>query len=107
MDINSTDFAVYNLLYQGFTLNIQLNYFRRDTKRQIEIVTKDDTLVGDLVNNKLISLTRGEILFQSDFKMSDTYFEQMKYFIANICSGKEGMNDFAEGLSTLKIALNE
>ena len=107
LGINSIDFAQYTLLYQNFVLNIHLNYFRRDIKRQIEIVTKDDTFVGDLISNKLTSLSEGKILFQSDFKMSDTYFEQMKYFISNIVTEKKVMNDFEEALCTLKIALNE
>jgi hypothetical protein len=39
--------------------------------------------------------------------MSDTYYEQMKYFITNIGKGEKNMNDFEEALSILKIALNE
>jgi predicted dehydrogenase len=105
--INSIDFADFTLFYQNFVVNIQLNYFRRDTKRQIEIVTKDETLVGDLISNKLTSLSEGKVLFHSDFKMSDTYYEQMKYFITNIGKGEKNMNDFEEALSILKIALNE
>ncbi len=107
LNINSSDFAFYHLFYKNFTLNINLNYFRRDTKRQIEIVTQDDTLVGDLINNKLISLANGKTLFHSNFQMSETYLEQMKYFINNIKHGRKGMNDLNEGISTLKIALNE
>lgn len=107
LEINSIDSATYHFLYKNFTLNIQLNYFRIDTKRQIEILTDSDTLVGDLIANTFTSLTKNEILYDAEFNMSDTYYDQMKYFIKHKNDGMSLMNDFSEGVSTLKIALNE
>jgi hypothetical protein len=107
LHIDSFDYAHFSLEYPTFTTNITLNYYRRDIKRQIEIVTAEDTFMVDLVKSRIFSYQTGTILFEQDFDMSETYLKQMQYFINCLHFERQPMNDFAEGLDVLKIALHE
>jgi predicted dehydrogenase len=107
LHIDAVDYAQFNLLYPSFTANVTLNYYRRDFKRQIEIVTSEDTLVVDLIKNRIFSNISGNVLFEQPFDLNETYLKQMEYFIDHIQKGKQPMNGFAEGVEVLKIALQE
>ena len=107
LDISSIDNARYLFKYSLFTVGITLNYFRRNAKRQIEIVTETDTIVGDLLKNKVISLNTNEILFDNKFDILETYERQMKYFISCIQTKEKTMNDFDHAVEVLKLAIHE
>jgi predicted dehydrogenase len=107
LEISAIDNARYIFKYPGFTVGITLNYFRRDAKRQIEIVTETDTIVIDLLKNKVTSLINDEILFERKLNMLETYESQMKYFVGCIQSKNSPMNDFNYSVEVLKLAINE
>ncbi len=105
LQIKAIDFAAYHLFYEQFTANITLNYYRKDLKRNIEIVFDNETWNADLVKCEIISST-GKVIFSSpQYKIADTYFEQMKYFIECINENKKPMNSYHEALEVLSIAL--
>jgi len=104
LEINSIDSATYILEYDSKTISIRLNYFRRDPKRTIEIVTDKSTLYVDLLNNKIVD-SNNEILFESDEQILETYFHQMNYFVNMITEVHSFMNDISESTKTLKYAL--
>ena len=107
LNIDSTDYAQYNLMYEKFVLNIKLNYFRRDTKREIEIVAENETLLCDIQNCVIKNLTNGTILFRKNYNIMDTYIAQMKYFFDIVKNCNQSMNSFEDSLKVLKIALND
>jgi predicted dehydrogenase len=107
LNIDAYDFANYILYYPKFSATITLNYYRRDKKRQIEILTDDTTIFIDLEKNKIINLVTNEVLFSSNFNILDTYLNQMNYFIENIIANKETMNSFSYAVNILKLANNE
>lgn len=107
LNIDSTDYAQYNLMYEKFVLNIKLNYFRRDTKREIEIVAENETLLCDIQNCVIKNLTNGTILFTKNYNIMDTYIAQMKYFFDIVKNCNQSMNSFEDSLKVLKIALND
>ena len=107
LNIDAIDSARYLFAYNGFNLAITLNYFRRDAKRQIEIVTSEDTLIIDLLSNEVTSKLGGNLLFKSDIRIVDTYTRQMEYFVDQIKAGKELMNNFDFAINVLKLAINE
>lgn len=104
LEINSIDSANYILQYDSKVVNIRLNYFRKDSKRTIEIVTDKSTLYVDLLNNKIVD-SNNEILFQSDEKILETYVHQMNYFVKSIENCCSLMNGIDESTNTLKYAL--
>ncbi len=108
LKINSIDYTNYILLYDDFTLNIKLNYYRIDSKREVEILTDDTTLIYDLIQNNVLDYTSKQIVYEEFFSMIDTYFNQMKYFVENINNNQNTMmNNFEESIKILKIALND
>ena len=107
LNIDAFDYANYILQYPKFAATISLNYYRRDKKRQIEILTDDTTILIDLEKNKIIDLIKNEILFSKNFNILETYLDQMSYFIENIRYNNQPMNSFSNAVNVLKLAINE
>ena len=107
LKIDSIDSARYLLVYSNFSVSISLNYFRRDAKREIEIITDEDTITIDLLKNKVTSNITKEVLFEGNFKLIDTYNKQIRYFIDKINSASQPMNNFENAIKVLKLAINE
>lgn len=106
LEIDSVDSAKYWLEYESFTISLILNYFRRDSKRHIEIVTDKTTLECDLISNKVTDLLKGQVVFESSaFSSLDTYTDQMKYFIDCIETRTQPMNTLLESMRTMEVCL--
>lgn len=106
LGIDAVDSAYFQLLYPSFTANIGLNYYRRDAKRQIEIVGQEDTFHIDLLANTVTSLVSKKCLYEAPFSINQTYVQQMRYFINHIKEHKQPMNSISEGVNVLKLALH-
>ena len=105
IDIKAYDYANYILEYDRFTASIILNYYRRQVKREIEIVLDTETLVVDLVNNTIKS-DDGNVLFEDiDYSIQRTYQSQLMYFTDLLKKGIQPMNSFSESIKNLKICL--
>lgn len=107
LNIDAFDYANYILQYPKFAATITLNYYRRDKKRQIEILTEDSTILIDLEKSIIKNVMSNEIIFSQDFNILETYLDQMFYFIENIRSNKQPMNSFYDAVNVLKLAINE
>lgn len=108
LGINSIDYTNYILIYDNFTLNIKLNYYRVDSKREIEILTDNTTIIYNLITNKAIDINKNIVIYEEKFLMLDTYKTQMKYFVDNIILNHNLiMNDIEESVKVLKFALND
>lgn len=107
LNIDAFDYANYIFQYPKFAATISLNYYRRDKKRQIEILTDDTTILIDLEKSKIIDLIKNEIVFSKNFNILETYLDQMSYFIENIRSNNQPMNSFSNAVNVLKLAINE
>lgn len=107
--INAVDYSNYMLEYNGFAVNVILNYYRRDKKRTIELVCQDDTYTVDLYSNSVS--TAKELVFKSDQVINDTYIDQMEYFIDMITNPLKKnvgiMNNVNEAFEVLKICLDK
>lgn len=106
LNILAIDYANYTFVYDNFTANIILNYYRRDPKRSIEIVFEDETWNIDLIKNRISGKDGCEIFSDSDFTVIETYENQMNYFINSLKVSKKQMNTFAESIEVLKLCLN-
>ena len=106
LEIDSIDSAKYWMEYENFTVSLTLNYFRRDSKRLIEIITNQTTLECDLLSMKIIDVRKNQVIFESPaFTIPNTYEEQMKYFIRCIDNKIEPMNTLRESKRTMEICL--
>lgn len=107
LQIDSFDFASYTLSYNGFTVNIILNYYRVNPKRVIEIVCETDIYITDLIENYVYSVNEMKNLYHDNFDILKTYDDQLVYFVNSLNNDTTIMNNFDEGLEVLKIALYE
>lgn len=105
LEINSSDIAHYFFQYQNMVASIILNYYRKDAKRQIEIVTDTGSLFVNLLNSEIKDQV-GKVLFKDDEPIIDTYTSQMRYFIDNLNSVKPYMNNVMESSVSLNYTLN-
>jgi predicted dehydrogenase len=105
LDIKSNDYAHYTLQYEHYFANITLNYYRKDAKREIEVVCENRTLAVDLLKNVIIDRNKSEIIYSSSQSILDTYTDQMKYFLNEICKSKIEFESFEKSLLTLKYAI--
>ncbi len=103
LHINAIDYANYLLQFNEFTINIVLNYFRRDAKRTLEVVCEEGTVHVDLLKNEV--LWKGNQVFKVEQTINDTYFEQMRFFTENILTQKDSFNTANEAYEILKICL--
>jgi len=106
LHIKSIDSANYILEYEEYNTNIVLNYYRRDTKRTIEIVFDDETWTIDLINNKIKNNLENIVFEVENFSVLDTYPIQMRYFIDSLNTNQKQMNTFAESIEVLKTCLS-
>lgn len=103
LQISAVDYANYLLQYDQFNINVVLNYYRRDAKRELEVVCEDGTLVCNLLKGKVY--WNQNLIFNSTKTISDTYQDQMKFFSENVLTGNTSLNTVHEAYEILKICL--
>ena len=103
IDVNAFDYANYQLTYKNFSASVILNYYRRDSKRTLELVFEDATWQVDLRQNSVVS--DGRILFESKQTITETYIDQMNYFIEILKNKKSSFNSIEDSYKVLKICL--
>lgn len=89
LELGTFDYSNYIIDYLDFEATVKLNYFRRDYKRYIEIVTETET--------HYLEFNKQE-LFKS-------YVSQMDYFIENVVKGDSWMNNPEEALEVLEMVI--
>lgn len=103
LDISAIDYANYLLKYDTFCVNIVLNYYRRDPKRNLEIVCEDGTLYVNLLKNEVY--WNNQNIFESTKTIKDTYLDQIRFFIDNINNPKSSFNTINEAYEILELCL--
>jgi len=105
LSISSFDYANYLLDYDGFCATVVLNYYRRDTKRSLELVFDDETWSVDLLKNQVCS--NRQVIFSSKQIIADTYQRQMEYFIQCVKEKADPFNTVSDAYNVLKICLDK
>lgn len=105
LEIDSEDCAIYIAEYEDKILELHLDYFGRDTIREIMLITEDETIIGDIANNKICFLKSGKVI---DFKeeRDDYQLREMNYFL-ELIEKKEKMNYIEEAYQTLNLTQGE
>lgn len=104
LHISSYDYALYVWVYENFTVSIILNYFRKDTKRSLEIVCESGTYEIDLLKNRIFY--NHNLIFESNQRGIDTYKDQMLFFIDNFLNNQTcNFNSVEEAYHILQLCL--
>ncbi len=102
LEIDSDDFAIYIAEMDGMTVELHLDYYGRKTMREIQLFTKDDTIVGNLSENRISYLVSGkEIDFHEE--RDDYQRRELDHFL-DMITGKAPKEDgFLHGLRVLDL----
>lgn len=100
LEIYSDDYAVYIAEFADKIAELHLDYFGRKTIREIQLITKEDTIVGDIANNKIEFLCSGkEIHFNED--RDDYQKKELSCFLNMIQGNAKNDSGFIHGLKVL------
>ena len=105
LNITAYDYANYLWEYDGFSVSVVLNYYRRDSKRTLEILTDEGTYLVDLLKNTI--LYNEELVFQSSQLSLETYTAQMQFFVEEILNRQTKFNTIVEANKILELCLQE
>lgn len=102
LEIDSDDYAIYIAEFLNSIAELHLDYFGRKTIREIQIMTKDDTIIGDLENNSLRFLIADKIVnFQE--KRDDYQRREIEHFIDMLSGTMLSANEFYHSLRVLHL----
>lgn len=104
LQISAVDSARYLWEYERYCISFTLNYYRKNGKRQIEVLTDEGEYLIDLVENRILFNKDVIVSYQPD--RFYTYIKQMEYFIHHITAGTGMMNDVNEAMQVLQLCLN-
>ena len=106
LEIDSFDSSMMHLSYKNFRATITLNYFRKDAKRTLEIVTEEGTIFVDFLNGVVKNLKTNIILYKNSKDLIEkSYKKQMSFFLNSIKSNEYKMNSIEEAISVLNIII--
>ncbi len=105
LEISSYDYANYLWNYKEFSVSIILNYYRRESKRSLEVVTDSGTYYVDLLKNSIELDNR--CIFASQQKIADTYYNQMAFFVESILNNDEKFNTIREANTVLRLCMKD
>ena len=102
LEIDSDDYAIYIAEFANMIAELHLDYFGRRIIREIELFTKEDTILGDIANNKVTSLRRNKVL---DFheERDDFQKRELLHFIDMISNKSIVENGYVHGLKVLEL----
>lgn len=103
LNISAIDYANYLWKYDTFAASIILNYYRKDSKRSLEILTTDNTYYIDLLENKIYK--NNNLVFSSEQRIVDTYQSQMKFFIDEVLGNSKKFNTITEANKVLELCM--
>lgn len=102
LEIDSDDYAIYIAEYANMIAELHLDYFGRKTIREIELFTREDTILGDIANNKITFLRENEVI---DFreKRDDYQRRELLYLLDKISYGVVTENEYLQGIRVLDV----
>ncbi|MEY8338963.1 Gfo/Idh/MocA family oxidoreductase [Lachnospiraceae bacterium 62-35] len=106
LEVQCEDYAVYVADYKDKIIELHLDYFGRKAIREIMMITNRDTIIGDLVNNKIQYLKENrEIRFQEE--RNDYQKRELKHFLSMIEGKAVCDNGIMDAYQTLLLAQGE
>lgn len=103
LEIDSDDIAVYIAEYPDKIVELHLDYFGRESIRRIELFTKTDTIIADLIHQKIEYKKQGKIVNLSQ-ERDDYQKREIQHFISVVKGSTRSDNDISEAKQILSIA---
>lgn len=102
LEIDTDDYAIYIAEYPNMISELHLDYFGRKTIREIELFTKDDTIVGDIARNQVVFMGSGKTI---DFheERDDYQKRELSHFLETLSLKSETGNGFYHAIRVLEL----
>ncbi len=102
LEIDSDDYALYIADYNDKIIELHLDYFGRKVIREIELFTGMETIIGDIIHNRIENLTTGEII---DFReeRDDIQRSEMNHFLDMILNEDKREECFNHAVRVLEL----
>jgi hypothetical protein len=107
LEIDSEDISVYIGRYKDKLAEVHLDYFGRNSIRELELFTEKATITGDFINNKInFSDNRETLKFSSD--NNEIYLREMENFIQKtVFNPESGRESMEHAYKVLQLAIGE
>lgn len=106
LELECEDYGIYVADYKDKIIELHLDYFGRQTIREIMIITNRDTILGDLVNHKIQYLKENrEINFQEE--RNDYQKKELNHFLTMIEGKTVCDNGIMDAYQTLLLTQGE
>ena len=102
LEIDTEDIAIYIAKYQNMLLELHLDYFGRFPIRELMIFKKDETIIGDIYNNKIMFKNSNELIDFNE-ERNDYQIEELKYFFNLIINKIDNINDIDNALNVMNL----
>lgn len=103
LEINSEDIAVYIGQYSNKIVELHLDYFGRSPIRQLQLFTKEDTILCDLIESSICFMKNGKkIRFDEDRNIYQ--IRELEFFYRMIQGKCENVNTINHACRILKLA---
>ena len=103
LEIDTEDIAIYIAKYNNMLLELHLDYFGRFPIRELMIFKEDETIIGDIYNNRIIFKNEDKIIDFNE-QRNDYQVEELKYFFKLINKEIENINDIQNAVNVMKLA---
>lgn len=102
LDIDSEDYAIYMAEYKDKIVELHLDYFGRKTIREIMLLTRNDTIIGDIADNKIRFLKHDKTI---DFheERDDFQIRELRHFLNMIRGKAEEDSGIGHAVDVLKL----
>lgn len=102
LEIDSDDYAVYIADFEKKIVELHLDYFGRNTIREIEMFTTEETIIGDIAKNKIKFLGSGDII-EFNEERDDFQKRELEHFLDIIEGHADKEAGFYHGLKVLEL----
>ena len=102
LEIESDDYAIYIAEFENMIAELHLDYFGRKTIREIQLFTKEETVLGDIANNKITFLRSGEVIKFNEVR-DDYQRRELNHFLDMILGKTEKENGIKHGIDVLRL----
>lgn len=102
LEIDSDDYALYIAEYEDKIVELHLDYFGRKTIREVQLFTIEDTIIGNIANNRIEFLKSGKVI---DFheERDDFQKRELGYFLDMVEGLRETEDGYHHGIDLLEL----
>jgi predicted dehydrogenase len=106
LDITSEDLAIYIARYPNKLVSLHLDYFGRVKRREIELFTEDEVIIGDLYSQAVRFVKEGRVLPLPQSR-EEMQCAELHAFISMTNGEVENHNTIANAIETLRLAAGD